>query len=73
MLLQALLGLEADALNKTLYLRPSLPPWLGRIRYTNLRVAGTRVGFEVRRTSDGLHVEVLDDGGLRIDFAGRRD
>ena len=73
MLLQALLGLEANARDGdlggggTLRLRPSLPPWLHRIRYTNMRVAGRQVAFEIKREDDRLAVDVIDSAGLRIE------
>jgi glycogen debranching enzyme len=69
MLLQALLGLEADAFERVVRLRPLLPTWLGRVSMRNLRVAGTSVDFEVRREGDRMRVEVNNDGGLRFDIA----
>jgi hypothetical protein len=69
MLLQALLGLEADAHAGVLRLQPNLPPWIKRLRYRNLHVAGECVDFEVVREGKRLVVEVADAGGLRIEQA----
>jgi glycogen debranching enzyme len=57
MLLQVLLGLEGDAYERILRLRPTLPPWLNRVCYRNLRVAGTQVDFEIIRDGDRLTVQ----------------
>ena len=67
MLLQALLGLEADAFEKVVRLRPVLPNWLSRVSYRKLRVAGSVVDFDVIREGHRLLVDVIDDGGLRIE------
>jgi glycogen debranching enzyme len=49
--LQALIGLQPDAPNDTLYLDPALPAWLPDLTLENLRV-GTR-RFDVRFWRDG--------------------
>jgi glycogen debranching enzyme len=67
MLLQALLGLECDAFDGVVHLRPTLPPWLKTIRYSNLRVGDTSVDFEVVRTDGHVAVNVTDPGGLRVE------
>jgi glycogen debranching enzyme len=67
MLLQALLGLEADAFDGIIRLRPVLPNWLGRVSFRKLRVAGKLVDFDVLREGHRLIVDVIDDGGLRIE------
>jgi glycogen debranching enzyme len=67
MLLQALLGLEADAFEGVVRLRPVLPNWLGRVSFRKLRVAGSLVDFDVIREVLRLLVDVIDDGGLRIE------
>jgi glycogen debranching enzyme len=68
MLLQALLGLEADAFEGVVRLRPVLPNWLGRVSFRKLRVAGTQIDFDVIREGHRLLVEVGDAGGLRIEI-----
>jgi glycogen debranching enzyme len=67
MLLQALLGLEADAFERVVRLRPVLPHWLSRISFRKLRVAGSMVDFDVIREGHRVLVDVIDDGGLRIE------
>src|SRR5919199_1652621 len=67
MLLQALLGLEADAFERVVRLRPLVPTWLGRISVRKLRVAGRQVDFDVIREGHRVLVDVIEDGGLRIE------
>jgi glycogen debranching enzyme len=67
MLLQALLGLEVDAFAGVVRLRPSLPDWLGHVSFRSLRVADTRIDFDVVREGHRLRVDVLDPGGLRVE------
>jgi glycogen debranching enzyme len=67
MLLQALLGLEVDALAGVVRLRPSLPEWLGRISVRELRAANRQLDFDVVREGHRLRVDVLDDGGLKVE------
>ena len=67
MLLQALLGLEVDALSKVMRLRPSLPAWLSRISVRNMCAADARVDFDVVRDGHRVLVDVIEDGGLRLE------
>ena len=67
MLLQALLGLESDAFERVIRLRPYLPTWLGRVSVRKLRVAGQLVDFDVIREGHRIIVDVVDDGGLRVE------
>jgi glycogen debranching enzyme len=67
MLLQALLGLEADAFERVVRFRPLLPEWLGRVSLRKLRVAGSSIDVDVIREGHRTIVDVLDDGGLRIE------
>ena len=46
-LLHGLLGLEPDAPNKRLVLRPHLPDWLGEITLRNVRVGGAWADLRV--------------------------
>ncbi len=66
MLLQALLGIEADAPNGTLRVRPLLPPWLSHVSLRKLLVGGRRVDLDVFREGHRTRVEVLEHGGLRV-------
>ena len=68
MLLQALLGLEADAFERVVRLRPVLPSWLGRVSFRKMRVAGSQVDFDLIREGHRVIVDVIDDGGLRIEI-----
>lgn len=63
LLVQAILGLEADALANTLRVRPRLPAWLNIMEVSHLRVGERRVHLRVTRAG----VEVVADGGVRIE------
>jgi glycogen debranching enzyme len=65
LIVQSILGLEARALDNTLRVAPQLPPWLERVEIQNLRVGERRVHLRVTNTG----VEVVDDGGVRIEVA----
>ena len=67
MLLQALLGLEVDAFEGVVRLRPVLPTWLGRVSFRRLSVGSSHVDFDVVREGHRVLVHVVDDGGLRIE------
>jgi glycogen debranching enzyme len=67
MLLQALLGLEVDAVEGVVRLRPLLPNWLGRISFRKLRVAGSQIDFDVIREGRRMIIDVGEDGGLKIE------
>jgi glycogen debranching enzyme len=54
-LVEGVLGLEPDAANKRLRLRPTLPDWLDEIEVTNLRVGDASVNLRV--TQDGVSVK----------------
>jgi glycogen debranching enzyme len=73
MLLQALLGLEADAFGRVVRLRPMLPTWLGRVSFRKLAVAGSYVDFDVIREGHRLIVDVIDDGGVKIEAREAED
>lgn len=64
---QALLGLEADAPNSRLRLRPN--PRIGAVSVSGLRVADRRLTVSV--TADGDIGAEVDGGGFRIDGVGR--
>ena len=67
MLLQALLGLEVDALEGAVRLRPQLPVWLGRISLRKLRVGRALLDLDVVRIGHRIVVDPVDDGGLRVE------
>ena len=58
-LVHALLGIEPDAANKRLRLRPQLPEWLSEVELTNLRVGEAWVDLRV----SGDRVAIEDQRG----------
>jgi hypothetical protein len=64
-MLQAILGLRADGWDRTFWLRPSLPEWLGAVRVRRLKLAGQIVEFDVLRENGQTRVELLETGGLQ--------
>jgi len=64
MLLQAILGLRADAANGVLQVvRPRLPYWLNTVHLRGLRVGRSQVELLFRRRGQRTHVEVLETSG----------
>jgi glycogen debranching enzyme len=66
-LVRALLGIEPDAPNKRLSLRPQLPDWLGEVELSNLRVGDAWV--DLRVSSEGVAIEDRR-GELDVQFTG---
>lgn len=62
-LLQAILGLRADAPRRTLYVYPTLPRWLPDLQLTGLAVAGTRLSLRFWREGNRSRWAVLDQQG----------
>jgi glycogen debranching enzyme len=62
-LLQATLGLRADAPAGRLYVHPTLPRWLGDIVLSNLQVGQARVTIRFWRVGDTSNWAVLDRDG----------
>ena len=58
-LLQAILGLQADAHKKALYVNPVLPHWLPEITLHNLRVGKAAVTIRFWREDDRSRYDVL--------------
>ncbi|HET6317559.1 MAG TPA: amylo-alpha-1,6-glucosidase, partial [Chloroflexota bacterium] len=67
MLLQTLLGLEVNAREASVRLRPQLPSWLGRVSVRRLRVGNSSMDFDVLREGHRVLVDVLEDDGLRVE------
>jgi glycogen debranching enzyme len=64
MLLQACLGLEADAATGSIHLENArLPLFLDQLRIDNLAVGDARLDVQIRRQRHGVDVEVLDRHG----------
>jgi glycogen debranching enzyme len=62
-LLQAVLGLRADAPNRRLYVHPTLPRWLSQIELDGVEVGETRLRLAFRRTDERSHCQVLGQRG----------
>lgn len=69
---QTMLGLEVEASQRKITLRPSLPPWLTELTLEQLLVGDNKVSFRVWRDltkSDRYHIDVLDgEGKLTIEL-----
>jgi glycogen debranching enzyme len=64
MLLQACLGLEADAVTGSVHLdNARLPLFLDQLRIDNLAVGTARLDVQIRRQRQGVDVEVLERHG----------
>jgi len=67
-LLRAILGLDADARKKTLYINPALPHWLSDITVSNLRVGGATIDIRFWREGEATRHDVLAiDGELNVE------
>lgn len=66
-LLQALLGLQADAPNRRLYVSPHLPKWLPDIALTGMIVGEASVNLRFWRDNSGCHWHAdLINGSLEV-------
>ena len=67
-LVATLLGIDADAREGLVRLRPALPDWMSEVTLRRLRVGAASVDFRVVRRTDGSHeVEILGgEDGLRV-------
>ena len=69
-LIQAILGLEADAHKKTLYVNPVLPQWLPDITLHNLRFGSGKVTLRFWTENNETRYEVLSsEGECRIEHS----
>ncbi len=71
-LVQAMLGLQPDALNRKLRLAPFLPEGVCRLTVKDLPVAEGRISVELSRKDDkaALHLEILENSsGCSIEIA----
>jgi glycogen debranching enzyme len=70
-LLRALLGLDADAHQKKLYIYPVLPRWLPEITVHKLRVGKARIDLRFWRDGEATRHEVLAvEGELEVEQRG---
>jgi glycogen debranching enzyme len=66
-LLRAILGLDADAHQRTLYVNPELPHWLPEITLHNLRVGNATVTLRFWREGKLTRYDVLaESGDIRV-------
>ena len=64
MLLQACLGLEVDAANRSVqFMHARLPVFLDHMRIDNLAVGDARVDLHLERQPQGIGIKVLDRRG----------
>jgi len=72
MLLQAMLGLSAEAPDNTLSVyRPHLPDWLTRVELRNLRVGSSEVSLAFDRTDGTTSLSLIERAGdLRVAIKG---
>jgi glycogen debranching enzyme len=70
-LLRAILGLDADAQKRTLYVNPVLPPWLPDLTLHDLRVGSSTVTLRFWREDVNTRYEVLSSRGELQVEAGR--
>ena len=59
-MLQAILGLRADAPHKRLYVNPTLPDWLPQIELQQLRIGSSSMTLYFWREGNKTRWEVLD-------------
>jgi glycogen debranching enzyme len=68
-LLRAMLGLDAEAHNKRLYINPALPRWLPDITLRRLRVGKASVDIRFWREGETTRHEVLGaDGEISVEY-----
>jgi glycogen debranching enzyme len=73
-LLQAILGLDADAHNSTLFIDPVLPGWLPDITLQNLRVGSGTVTLRFWKENNDTRYEVLSSSnGLNVVHASEKE
>ena len=64
MILQALLGIDADAPSDTLYINnPSLPAWLGEVDIRRMKVNDSSISLKFRREGDVTSFVVTEKNG----------
>ncbi|MGI8550423.1 MAG: amylo-alpha-1,6-glucosidase [Dehalococcoidia bacterium] len=63
-LVQAILGLQADAPNNRLYVDPELPPWLPEVTLHGLKVGKAGIDLHFQRDGDSTRWEIAAQTGL---------
>ncbi len=64
---QTMLGLQADAPGKKLYVCPSLPDWVPNLRLSGLQVGQTRLTLRFWRDGERTRFDVESEEGEEID------
>jgi glycogen debranching enzyme len=73
-LLRAILGLDADAHNHTLFVDPVLPQWLPDITLHNLRIGASTVTLRFWRENDETRYDVLSScNGVNVVHASEKE
>jgi len=68
LMLQAILGLEADAHTGRVRMSPKLPDWLNSVHISNLRIGRKRVDLRVDRHEGRDQVFMSGDSGLALEI-----
>jgi len=63
-MIRTILGLRADAPNKRLYVKPTLPNWISEIELQHMRVGQCSISIHFWREDDSSHWEV---SGMQAD------
>jgi glycogen debranching enzyme len=66
LILQHLVGIEPDLLQRRLSIRPALLPWLNELRFENLRLGDRRLSIQVWRKGERVKCEVRGAEGLEV-------
>jgi glycogen debranching enzyme len=66
LIIQSIIGLEADALHGTLRLRPHLPAGVTAVELRNLRVAGHSLDVEIHQVDERVEVNVSPESSLAV-------
>ena len=72
-LLQTLLGLEADAANRQLRIRPYLPDWLEEVHVRGMRFAGEVVNLHIRGHHHDQDVQFECEGDVTLHVDDTQD
>jgi len=66
---QCILGLQADAATKQLYISPHLPEWLTYVKVSNLRIGEHHVDINIDKHEGRNEVSMSGDSGIRLQIS----
>jgi glycogen debranching enzyme len=66
MLLRAILGIDGDVPNKTLWVEPTLPEWLPQITLEHMQLGSERIAIRFSGQGADSEFEVLESGGFEV-------